>query len=80
MNFTNEIGHQIDIIQMLGDNISLNLNLSTARRIHPFDGEISLTNSVFDSTGFLSALHANSDDAISGISQWISTDPVVTNN
>ena len=80
MNFTNEIGHQIDIIKMLGDNINLNLNLSTARRIHPFDGEINLTNSVFDSTSFLESLQSDPDGAISGISQWILTDPVVTNN
>ena len=38
MNFVNELGHQLDINRMVGDNINLNFNLSTARRIDPFDG------------------------------------------
>jgi len=52
MNFVNEVGHQLDVIHMIGDNINLNFNLSIARRIHPFDGEINSTINVFDSTAF----------------------------
>ena len=80
MNFTNEVGHQLDVIQMIGDNINFNLNLSTARRIHSFDGQINATINVFDSTGFLSSLQDNSDSAISEISQWIATDPTISNS
>ena len=40
MNFVDELGHQLDINRMIGDNINLTLNLSTARRLHPFDGYI----------------------------------------
>ena len=43
MNFVNELGHQLDINRMIGDNINLNFNLSTARRIHPFDGRLNYT-------------------------------------
>ena len=43
MNFVNELGHQLDINRMIGDNFNLTLNLSTARRIDPFDGHIKYT-------------------------------------
>ena len=34
MNFVNETGHQFDLLYPINDNFMLNLNLSTARRIH----------------------------------------------
>ena len=34
MNFTNEVGHQFDFLYPISDNFIVNLNLSTARRIH----------------------------------------------
>ena len=40
MNFVNEVGHQFDILYPIGDDFMLNLNLSTARRIHPLGGTI----------------------------------------
>ena len=59
MNFVNEVGHQLDINQMIGDNINLNFNLSTARRIEPFDGMLNYTNSIFDSTAFFNSYQNN---------------------
>ena len=34
MSFVNEVGHQFDVLYPFGDSFMLNLNLSTARRIH----------------------------------------------
>ena len=48
MNFVNEIGHQFDILYPLGDNFMLNVNLSTARRIHGSKAMISNSELSYD--------------------------------
>ena len=59
MNFVNEIGHQLDVIHLLSDNIDLTFNISIARRIHPFDGQINTIINSFDSTAFDSNVLTN---------------------
>ena len=73
MNFVNELGHQLDINRMVGDNINLNFNLSTARRIEPFDGLLNYTNTVFDSTSFLNDYQNNPETTISQFNQYLDT-------
>ena len=81
MNFVNELGHQLDINRMVGDNINLTLNLSTARRIHPFNGQMKVETNVFDTLIFQSDIENNGyEDAITNFNSnnWQSSTEIDT--
>jgi hypothetical protein len=63
MNFVNEIGHQFDINYLFNENLFLNINLSTARRIHPMDELHNSIDMSVDSLGMVD-LHNEGPNAV----------------
>jgi len=84
MNFSNEIGHQLDLLYPIGDSFMLNLNVSTARRINPLKGgmhDYFVTHDFDDEflNQNLNAGFVNIDDFMIGINDYWESEETSTN-